>query len=624
MLNKLKLRPYFFVFFLDIFLITVTFISSTLYHNRNLALKKFIDPNLLLKSTVHAILAILLWMVFKINKRIIKHYRAIDFISLIAVISLLHLISFGIDYLFTVNSLKFGLVVFIESFFVTTVALIVLRYSVSFLYEKFISFHNQTPLKKVLIYGAGERGTILKKSIESSITKKYLVVGFIDDDKNKISRYLLGIKIYSKQEAISKLISHQKVSNIIIATNKISVRDKSEFIETILPYKIKVRQIDAIANWYDTEFNFSKLTNININDLMGRDPVSINNNLIIENLQNKVAFVTGAAGSIGSELVRKLAESDAETIVCIDFSESALYDLQQELIKKNFSSIFHFELADIRDNIYLQFLFNKFTPDIVFHAAAYKHVPMMEEFPWQAINTNVLGTYHVAKLAIEFQVEKFILISTDKAVNPQSTMGTTKRLAEIIIRSLAHEFIATKFIITRFGNVLDSNGSVVPLFKKQILQGGPVTVTHPEMERFFMTIPEACQLVLEAFAMGNGGEVFVFDMGNPIKIKDLANNMIRLAGYLPDVDIKIVYTGIRKGEKLSEEMFSNKEMFLPTHHQKIFISSEADFSVKIASRIIARLTNIFSYNVTVHKKLLNDVLMEVETYNVEMPVLAIV
>lgn len=621
MLSKLKLRPYFFVFFLDIFLIAITFVSSTLYHNRNLVLKKFVDPNLLLKASIHTSLAILLWLIFKINKRIIKHYRAIDFIRLISVISILHLVSLGTDYLFTVKSLKFGIVVFIESFFVSTVALILLRYSVSFLYEKFISFHNQTPLKKILIYGAGVRGTILKKSIESSINKKYLVVGFIDDDKNKISRYLLGIKIYSKQEAIKKLISQQKVSNIIIATNKISIKDKSDFIENILPYKVKVRQIDSFTNWYDTEFNFSKLSNININDLMGRESVSINNNLIIDSLQNKAAFVTGAAGSIGSELVRKLAENNAEIIVCIDFSESSLYDLQQELLKRKFSSRFYFELADIRDIKYLEFLFEKYSPDVVFHAAAYKHVPMMEEFPWQAVNTNVLGTWNMAKLSIEFDVEKFILISTDKAVNPQSTMGTTKRIAEILIRSLSTEYISTKFIITRFGNVLDSNGSVVPLFKKQILQGGPVTVTHPEMERFFMTIPEACQLVLEAFAMGNGGEIFVFDMGKPIKIKDLAANMIRLAGYVPDTDIKITYTGIRKGEKLSEEMFSNRETFLPTYHEKIFISSEATFHSKVANRIISKLSQDIIYNSLNYQILLKEVLIDAEKLNVEIDIL---
>jgi len=621
MLSKLKLRPYFFVFFLDIFLIAITFVSSTLYHNRNLALKKFGDPNLLLKASIHTSLAILLWLIFKINKRIIKHYRAIDFIRLISVISILHLVSLGTDYLFTVKSLKFGIVVFIESFFVSTLALILLRYSVSFLYEKFISFHNQTPLKKVLIYGAGERGTILKKSIESSINKKYLVIGFIDDDKNKISRYLLGTKIYSKQDAISKLISQQKVSNIIIATNKISIKDKSDFIEKVLPYKVKVRQVDSFTNWYDTEFNFSKLSNININDLMGREALSINNDLIISSLQNKTAFVTGAAGSIGSELVRKLVENNAETIICIDFSESALYDLQQELIKKNSTSVIHYVLADIRDKTYLEFLFKKYLPDVVFHAAAYKHVPMMEEFPWQSINTNVIGTWNVAKLSIDFEVEKFILISTDKAVNPQSIMGITKRLAEILIRSLSEDFIATKFIITRFGNVLDSNGSVVPLFKKQILQGGPITVTHPDMERFFMTIPEACQLVLEAFAMGNGGEIFVFDMGEPIKIKDLAANMIRLAGYVPDVDITITYTGIRKGEKLSEEMFSNKETFLPTYHDKIFISSEPTFYSRVANRIINRLTQNLNYNSFNYQILLNEVLADAEKLNVENEIL---
>jgi FlaA1/EpsC-like NDP-sugar epimerase len=621
MLNKIKIRPYFFVFFLDIFLIAITFVSSTLYHNRNLALKKFVDPNLLAKVCIHTSLAILLWLIFKINKRIIKHYRAIDFIRLITVISILHLISFGIDYLFTVKSLKFGIVVFIESFFVTTVALIVLRYSVSFLYERFISFHNPMPLKKILIYGAGERGTILKKSIESSINKKYLVVGFIDDDKNKISRYLLGIKIYSKQEAISKLISLQKVSTIIIATNKISVKDKSQFIEKVLPFKVKVRQIDSFANWYDTEFNFSKLSNININDLMGRDPVAINNDLIIGSLQNKTAFVTGAAGSIGSELVRKLAENNAETIVCIDFSESALYDLQQELIKKKLKSTIHYILADIRDKVYLEFLFKKYSPNVVFHAAAYKHVPMMEEFPWQSVNTNVNGTWNVAKLSIDFEVEKFILISTDKAVNPQSIMGITKRLAEILIRSLSTDYITTKFIITRFGNVLDSNGSVVPLFKKQILQGGPITVTHPDMERFFMTIPEACQLVLEAFAMGNGGEIFVFDMGTPIKIKDLAANMIRLAGYEPDIDILINYTGIRKGEKLSEEMFSNRETFLPTYHNKIFISSEATFHPKVANGIINTLSHNTGYNSNNYQILLKDVLADAEEFNVKNEIL---
>ncbi|MCX6210311.1 MAG: polysaccharide biosynthesis protein, partial [Bacteroidetes bacterium] len=274
---------------------------------------------------------------------------------------------------------------------------------------------------------------------------------------------------------------------------------------------------------------------------------------------------------------------------------------------------FYFELADIRDKNYLYFLFSKYKPNVLFHAAAYKHVPLMEEFPWQAIQTNVIGTWNVAKLAIEFELDKFILISTDKAVNPSSLMGVSKRLAEIIVRSLSSEFVHTKFCITRFGNVLGSNGSVMPLFRKQIIQGGPVTITHPDMERFFMTIPEACSLVLEAFAMGRGEEVFVFDMGKPVKIKDLAFNMIRLAGFEPEMDIRINYTGIRKGEKLTEEIFSDKETLLPTHHKKIFISGEKKYSDQIALKIVSQLSNVYKYDASIYRELLNNVLKEAES-----------
>ncbi|MCX6210310.1 MAG: polysaccharide biosynthesis protein, partial [Bacteroidetes bacterium] len=326
MLRRIKVRPYYLVFLLDIFLIAITFLTATIYHNRNLAVKKFVDTNLLTKTFIHILIAVSLWLFFKINKRIIKHYRATDFVRLIGVIFLLHLLSLGVDYAYKTPNIKFGFVALIESFFVSTVALIVIRYAISFLYEKFIFFHNQTPLKKVLIYGAGERGTILKKSIESAIQKKYAVVGFIDDDKNKVSHYLSGIKIYSRQEAFQRFIQTEKVNRIIIATNKINPKHKSNFIKLVLPYKIKVKQIDALTNWYDDDFNYNKLANININDLMEREAIVVNNQLISENLINKTAFVTGAAGSIGSELVRKLIENKCESVVCIDFSESALYE----------------------------------------------------------------------------------------------------------------------------------------------------------------------------------------------------------------------------------------------------------------------------------------------------------
>jgi FlaA1/EpsC-like NDP-sugar epimerase len=624
MLKPLKLRPYYFVFVLDVLLIAITFIAAILYHNRNIAVKQFIDLGLLTKTSVHICFAVALWLAFKINKRIIKYYKASDYIRLIAVIFLVHTCSFLFDICFKTSHLKFGIVAITESFFVSIFTLVVTRFVISFLYEKFMIFHNDKPLKKILIYGAGERGTILKKSIEASLNKKYVVVGFIDDDEYKISRYVSGVKIYSRNEAIKKFIITQKVNRIIIASGKLSPKTKSDFINEVLPYKVKVKQVDSVSNWYDNDFNYSKLTSININDLMSRDIIIVNNENIADNLIGKVVMVTGAAGSIGSELVRKLSENNCDTIVCIDFSESALYDLQQELIKKKCYTNFYFELADIKDKNYLYFLFSKYRPNAVFHAAAYKHVPMMEEFPWQAIHTNVNGTWNVATLAIEFEVDKFILISTDKAVNPTSLMGVSKRLAEIIVRSLANQLIHTKFSITRFGNVLGSNGSVLPLFKKQIISGGPVTVTHPEMERYFMTIPEACNLVLEAFTMGKGEDVFVFDMGKPVRIEHLAVNMIRLTGLEPNVDIKIEYIGTRKGEKLSEEIFSDKETLLPTHHNKIFVSGERKFDKSVALEIVTRLSQFYKYDANVYRKLLNDVLVYAETDYQTHPLLKVV
>ena len=303
-------------------------------------------------------------------------------------------------------------------------------------------------------------------------------------------------------------------------------------------------------------------------------------------------MVTGAAGSIGSEIVRKLSEHDATLIVCVDFSESALYDLEQELKRKHPKVQYRFILTDIRNEELMENVFIEYAPNFIYHAAAYKHVPLMEQFPWEAVQTNVFGTWSIVKQAIRFKAEKFVFISSDKAVNPTSVMGATKRLAEIIVQAFSSSKSSTCFVVTRFGNVLGSNGSVVPLFKKQIQAGGPVTVTHPEMIRYFMTIAEACQLVLEASVMADGGEVFVFDMGEPVKIVDLAKNMIRLAGYTPDVDIKIDFIGERPGEKLYEEVFSKNEKMKETHHEKIMISKESMVQLQEAENIISKLKSL--------------------------------
>lgn len=613
MFRKIKLRSYHIVFTFDLLMIAITFIAAIIYHNRNLSVKIIFDEYLFIKALIHLSIATILWITLKLNKRIIKYYKSSDFIILVIAIFGIHTLSYLVDFFYTIKSIKLDFTAFFESFLVSAIVLISIRLVISLLYENFILYNQSSSLKKVLIYGAGERGIILYKSISNNANKKYLVTGFIDDDINKISRYINDLKIYSYNQAIDKFIKTEKVNRVIIATNKISAQQKSNLIKDLLPYKIKVKQVESTLDWYDNDFDYNKISNINIKDLMQREIIEVNNNTIKKNLYQKTAFVTGAAGSIGSELVRKLVENNCKIIVCLDINESALYGLQQELKKINGDIIIYFELVDIKDYNYLDFLFDKYRPQIVFHAAAYKHVPLMEEFPWQAIKTNIIGSWQVATISIKYKVQKFILISTDKAVKPTSLMGVSKRLAEIIIRSLSNQQQTTKFCITRFGNVLGSNGSVIPLFKEQILKGGPITITHPNMERYFMTIPEACSLVLEAFSMGKGEEIFVFDMGKPVKIKDLAYNMIRLSGYEPELEIKIEYIGIRKGEKLSEEIFGDKETFLPTHHNKIFISKEKNIDIEITSHIVNTLFKIESFNVTYINKLLHDMLKNIET-----------
>ena len=344
---------------------------------------------------------------------------------------------------------------------------------------------------------------------------------------------------------------------------------------------------------------------------MNRASIQLHDEHVINVARDKIILVTGAAGSIGSEIVRKLSEHKAALIICLDFSESALYDLEQDLNRKFPLINYEFILADIRNKQLLETVFNKFSPTFIYHAAAYKHVPMMEEFPWEALQTNVFGTLNLIKLSIAHEVEKFVFISSDKAVNPTSIMGASKRLAEIIVQGHSSPAHHTSFVVTRFGNVLGSNGSVVPLFKKQIQYGGPVTVTHPEMVRFFMTIAEACQLVLEASVMAKGGEIYVFDMGEPVKIVDLARNMIRLAGYIPDQDIKVEFIGERQGEKLYEEVFSKNEKIKETHHGKIMISQEQQHTMEEVEEIIINLKTLEnSYNAGQYKLMIKKLLPE--------------
>ncbi|MCL5244775.1 polysaccharide biosynthesis protein [Cellulophaga sp. 20_2_10] len=443
------------------------------------------------------------------------------------------------------------------------------RYLFKSLYNTIVnkSLHNT---KRVLIYGAGESGIITHSAITNHSKSNVKVVGYIDNNNKKVGKSINGVKVYSKQDLNEEFIVANSISEVIFSIQNINPTALRELVEGMVDYPVKVKIVPPVEDWINGELKFSQIKQVQIEDLLDRAPITIENSKISGELKDKVVVVTGGAGSIGSELVRQICKYDYKSLIVIDQAESALYDLQQELKQNGFHNFLPI-VGDIRDKNRLNHIFTEHNPSIIFHAAAYKHVPLMEYNSYEAIKINVAGTKVLADLAIQHNVEKFVFVSTDKAVNPTNVMGGTKRIAEMYISCMQQEQ-KTKFITTRFGNVLGSNGSVIPLFKKQIDKGGPLTVTHKNVTRFFMTIPEASQLVLEAGAMGEGGEIFIFDMGKSVKIFDLAKNMIKLCGlkYPEEMDIKI--TGLRPGEKLYEELLANGENTMPTYHKKIMIS----------------------------------------------------
>ncbi|GET24680.1 nucleoside-diphosphate sugar epimerase/dehydratase [Prolixibacter sp. NT017] len=458
-------------------------------------------------------------------------------------------------------------------YFTTTVLLVGSRMAVKGTYQ--YCFLPSSPLKRVMLFGAGELGLITLNVLEQDHISGYKVVGFIDDKRTLNGKTLNGIPIYSARQAFRRVVKAEQVQEIIISINQpnISPTRKKELLEMCLDNNIQLKQIPAVNDWMNGQLNSKQIRNVMIADLLSREAIHLEIDKIKEGLKDSIILITGAAGSIGSEIVRQLMAFDIRHAILYDQAETPLYDLQNELKVKFPKTSFDLIIGDVRDPFRLYQVFNKYQPDIVFNAAAYKHVPLMEAHPYEAIRVNIGGTLLLADLSVQFKVKKFVMLSTDKAVNPTNVMGASKRICEIYIQALSQkEGITTQFITTRFGNVLGSNGSVVPLFQKQIEEGGPVTVTHPDITRFFMTIPEACQLVLEAGFMGKGGEIYVFDMGKPVKIYDLAKRMISLSGFVPEQDIAIKFTGLRPGEKLYEELLANKENTLPTHHPKIMIA----------------------------------------------------
>jgi FlaA1/EpsC-like NDP-sugar epimerase len=413
-------------------------------------------------------------------------------------------------------------------------------------------------------------------------------------------KLLGGLPVFSEKTAFDKIIKQRRVSEIILAINKgnISIERKSEIINRSLKANIKIREIPEASNWINGKLSTTQIKEINIEDLLSRNPIQLDKEKIGNDLLEKNVLVTGAAGSIGSEMVRQLIKFNLKNLILVDNAESPLFALQNEInsLKKEINVIYI--LGNVTDEVKMEHILKNYHPEIIYHAAAYKHVPLMEEHPYEAIKCNIGGLKTMADLSIKYEVEKFVMISTDKAVNPTNVMGASKRICEIYIQSLSQDNRnITKFITTRFGNVLGSNGSVIPIFKRQIRNGGPVQITHKEITRYFMTIPEACQLVMEAGYMGNGGEIFIFDMGKSIKIYDLAEKLIFLSGFIPHKEIFIEEIGLRPGEKLYEELLTSNENTLPTHNKKIMIGKNKFFDFTEQKKNIEELlTNLTEYN----------------------------
>lgn len=494
---------------------------------------------------------------------------------------------------FTSIAINYWFVSYTESIFVAMLTFISMTFSrliIRRIYNENIS-HKQEPINTI-IYGAGDAGIVTKKAVEQDTSCYYNIIAFVDDSNNKVGKTINGVPVYKPYKVINKeFIDKYDIKMFIFAIPSLDYKKRRIIINEIVDLGVDVKSVPFLNNWIDNNLTADQIEEIKIEDLLGREPIVLGKENVTEGLHDKVIMVTGAAGSIGSEICRQVLHYKPKKLILLDQAESPLYDIQFELRNnepyRSFNIPMEFVIGNVKDEVKMREVFRKHQPQIVYHAAAYKHVPLMEEFPYEAVFVNVLGTKNVADLAIEFGVEKFVMVSTDKAVNPTNVMGATKRIAEIYTQSRKAE--KTAFVTTRFGNVLGSNGSVIPLFKKQLANGGPLTVTDRNIIRYFMTIPEACSLVLEAGVMGEREDIFVFDMGEPVKIYDLAKKMIKLS-HKQNIEIEI--TGLRPGEKLYEELLSTKENTIPTEHAKIMRAKVRRYTEEEVNEKIDTLINL--------------------------------
>ena len=590
---NLSYLPRWIILILDLSIVTFcAFFTQQLFATMGLEYVKIDHKNyvILLFFTIN----IFYFWLFRTYSGIIRHSSYIDAIRIFIALffALVTGTVFNYIYQYFFNHKLFMNSGFLINFIFSFVSLFSYRIVVKQTFEIYFVERQTTGLIKVLIFGTGPNAIAVANSLQTEQPKRFKIIGFVDKDNQNKTKRILGLPILVLKRKIPVLLRSVSASALIIADKSLNKEEQLTLVDDCLAYNFKVYTVPLISNWEDINEISKKVKSFEIQDLLERNPIVLDNQMISEQISNKVVLITGAAGSIGSEITWQVLQFNPKLVIMLDQAETPLHNLSLQIDGKHPDSIIKAIIADVSNKKSIEEVFVNHRPDIVFHAAAYKHVPLMENNPAQAVFVNVLGTKNLADLSCKYNVGRFVMVSTDKAVNPSNVMGASKRIAEKYVQSLQYkvklqnEKIKTKFITTRFGNVLGSNGSVVPLFTEQIAKGGPITITHPEIIRYFMTIPEACQLVLEAGIMGKGGEIYIFDMGKPVKIIDLAHKMIKLAGFTPGKEIKIDIVGLRPGEKLYEELLNDTSKTLPTHHEKIMIAQEESDDFNILSVLI--------------------------------------
>ena len=575
--------PRWIIFAIDVSIVLVAcVVTQIMVYSLNVKLYPALNPYVQYGFVI--LLNAFSFIFFRTYSGIIRHSTFIDGVKLLVATTTAYLTLMILNYSFQIildNRFLLSTGLFI-TYVISFLLLFLFRILVKNVFETYLQVADANQLTKAVIYGADANAISVANALKTEKPARFNVVAFVNKfQQDKTNKSILNLPIINQRKGIHVILKSVNAEALIIAEKSLTKEETRILVEECLEYNFKVFTVPLITDWEDQNQISNQLKNFAIEDLLERKPIVLDNNKISAQIKGKTVMITGGAGSIGSEIARQIINFSPYKIIILDQAESPLHSLQLEIAELTTDVKIRTVLADIKDYTALELIFEKYKPDFVYHAAAYKHVPLMEENPSQAIFTNVAGTKNLADLSKKYLVEKFVMVSTDKAVNPSSVMGASKRIAEKYVQSLNYHLVnsnkknATKFITTRFGNVLGSNGSIVPLFTKQIQEGGPITITHPEIIRYFMTIPEACQLVLEAGAMGNGGEIYIFDMGEPVKIIDLAKKMIRLAGFIPDKDINIKIIGLRPGEKLFEELLNDASKTLPTHNTQILIAQDS-------------------------------------------------